>query len=142
MLRKLLFLCGLFAVLGNAFADNKITLEINGVIVQGGQVYIAIYSNEKDYKAEIHFLEFILEPENKTITRNLELPNGEYVVSVFQDTNANGKLDTNFFGIPKEPVGITNYNGKGIPGGFKKLKVPVNSKTTKITVNMGNVKED
>jgi hypothetical protein len=42
--------------------------------------------------------------------------------------------------MPREPVGITNYNGRGIPGGFHKLKVPVNNNSTRITVNMGNVR--
>jgi len=140
MFKKLLFVCILFAVVESAFAGNNVTLEINGVIVQGGLVYVAVYSNEKEYKAETPSLKFILDPVNRTITRNLELPNGEYVVTIFQDANSNGELDTNFFGIPKEPVGMTNYNGSGIPGGFQKLKVPVNNNSTRITVNMGNVR--
>ena len=140
MFRKLLFLWVLFMAVESAFADNNITLEINGVIVQGGSVYVAVYSNENDYKAETPFISFILAPANSTITRNLELPNSEYVVTIFQDVNSNGELDTNFFGIPKEPVGITNYNGRGIPGGFHKLKVPVNNNSTRITVNIGNIR--
>jgi uncharacterized protein (DUF2141 family) len=140
MFRKLLFLFVLFTAVGSAFADNNITLEINGVTVQGGLVYVAVYSDENDYKAEKPFIRFILDPVNSTLTRGLELPNGEYVVTIFQDVNSNGELDTNFFGIPKEPVGITNYNGRGIPGGFLKLKVPVSNYTTRITVNMGNVR--
>jgi len=140
MFRKLLFLCGLFVALESAFAINNVTLEINGVIFQGGRVYVAVYSNENDYKTETSSLKFILEPASSTIIRNLELPDGEYVVSVFQDVNSNGELDTNFFGIPKEPVGITNYNGRGIPGGFQKLKVTVSNNSTRITVNMGNAR--
>ena len=140
MFKKLLFLCVLFTAVASVFADNNITLEINGVTVQGGSVYVAVYSNENDYRAENPFISFILEPVNSTLTRNLELPNGEYVITIFQDVNSNGELDTNFFGIPKEPVGITNYNGRGIPGGFHKLKVPINNNSTRITVNMGNVR--
>ena len=140
MFKKLLFLFVLFVAVGSAFADNNVTLEINGVTVQGGLVYVAVYSNENDYKAENPFIRFILEPVNSTLTRSLELPNSEYVVTIFQDVNSNGVLDTNFLGIPREPVGITNYNGRGIPGGFHKLKVPVNNSSTRIIVNMGNVK--
>jgi acyl-CoA reductase-like NAD-dependent aldehyde dehydrogenase/uncharacterized protein (DUF2141 family) len=36
------------------------------------------------------------------------VPFGTYAVSVYQDENENGKLDTNFWGIPKEPVGASN----------------------------------
>ena len=33
---------------------------------------------------------------------------GTYAVSVFHDENSNGKLDTNFLGIPREGVGASN----------------------------------
>jgi uncharacterized protein (DUF2141 family) len=67
------------------------------------------------------------------------LPSGEYVVSAFQDKNGDGKLNTGIFGIPTEHVGMTNYNLKGAPGGFKKLKVPINNNSTRLIVNMGKV---
>jgi len=35
------------------------------------------------------------------------LPPGRYAVSVYQDVNGNGRLDHNFLGIPKEPVGAS-----------------------------------
>jgi len=57
-------------------------------------------------------------------------------VSVYQDSNRNGKLDTNFVGMPKEPVGISNYSGKGIPGGFDKLKAVIKNTDAVLTVNM------
>ena len=37
-----------------------------------------------------------------------DLPPGHYAVSVYLDENQNGKLDINFIGIPKEPVGASN----------------------------------
>ena len=33
---------------------------------------------------------------------------GTYAVAVFHDENGNGKLDTNFLGIPREGVGVSN----------------------------------
>jgi uncharacterized protein (DUF2141 family) len=32
---------------------------------------------------------------------------GRYAVTVVQDVNSNGKMDTNFLGIPTEPVGLS-----------------------------------
>ena len=141
MLRKLFFVCLLFLIVETSFAGNiYATIEINGVIVNGGLVYVAVYSNENDYKAETPFIKFILDPVNSTITRNLELPDGEYVVSVFQDKNSDEKLNSGLFGIPAEPVGKTNYNLKGSPGSFNKLKAPVNNNSTRLVVNMGKVR--
>ncbi len=36
------------------------------------------------------------------------IPYGIYAVSVMQDENRNGKIDSNFFAIPKEGVGVSN----------------------------------
>lgn len=37
-----------------------------------------------------------------------DLPPGTYAVSVYEDLNGNHKLDHNFLGIPREPVGASN----------------------------------
>jgi len=141
MSKKLLFLSILLLAAGSLFADNiNTTIEISGIKVNGGLVYVAVYSNENDYKTETTSIKFILDPVSGTITRSLELPEGEYVVSVFQDSNNDGELNTGLFGMPSEPVGKTNYNLKGAPGGFNKLKAPVNRNSAKLTVNMGKVR--
>jgi uncharacterized protein (DUF2141 family) len=141
MCRKLLFLCVSFFVAESLFAGNiRTTIEINGVIVNGGLIYVAVYSNENDYKTETAFAKFILQPDKTSLTYSLELPEGEYVVSVFQDTDNDGELKTGLFGMPSEPVGKTNYNLKGAPGGFNKLKAPVNGNSAKLIVNMGKVR--
>ena len=141
MLKKLFFLCVSFLAVESLFAGNiSATIEINGITVNGGLVYVAVYSNENDYKAETTSVKFILEPVSATMTRSIELPEGEYVVSVFQDSNNDGELNTGRFGMPSEPVGKTNYKLKGAPGGFNKLKAPVNSNSTKLIVNMGKVR--
>jgi uncharacterized protein (DUF2141 family) len=141
MLGKMVFgLCVFMFAGGFVFADTvQTTLEIKGIKIQGGQVYVAVYSNEKDYKNERPFIAFQMAPDRDFLTYELHLPEGEYVVSMFQDANHNGKLDRAIFGIPKEPVGISNYSGKGIPGGFHALKVSVNTGLAKITVNLGKV---
>jgi uncharacterized protein (DUF2141 family) len=36
------------------------------------------------------------------------LPPGTYAATVIHDENANGKLDTNFLGVPKEAYGVSN----------------------------------
>ena len=36
------------------------------------------------------------------------VPDGSYAVSVYHDENANGRLDSNILGIPKEGVGASN----------------------------------
>ncbi|HEY1872489.1 MAG TPA: DUF2141 domain-containing protein [Chitinophagaceae bacterium] len=49
---------------------------------------------------------------NKAVVVFDNLPEGEYAISVYHDENDNKKMDTNFFGIPKEGVGASN-NARG-----------------------------
>ena len=141
MLKKALFFCISLWVVQNSFADNiQTTIEINGVVINDGLVYVAVYSNENDYKNEAAFVSFVLQPDNTVLTYSIELPEGEYVVSAFQDRNNDGRLNTIIFGIPTEHVGKTNYNLRGVPGNFNRLKVPVNNSSRRLIVNMGRVK--
>ena len=43
------------------------------------------------------------------------LPAGTYAISLFQDENGNGKLDTAVFGIPTEKYGFSN-DAQGVMG--------------------------
>jgi uncharacterized protein (DUF2141 family) len=128
------FFTAFFAM--NVFAGNcQIFIEITGVRINGGKINAKVFSTEKEYKKDLPFASFVLESRNTIITHTLDLPEGEYVIALFQDTNNNGKLDRNFFNIPKEPIGLTTYKG-GIPGNFDKQKITVNKNTGKITLQL------
>jgi uncharacterized protein (DUF2141 family) len=120
-----------------AYADAGIKIEIHNVIINGGKIYIGIYSNETAYrnKKPDKILEF--ESIKDIIIAEINLPEGEYVMDAYQDTNNNTRCDLGLFNIPKEPIGMTNYNG-GIPGNFNKLKIAINNKTENIIINLYN----
>jgi uncharacterized protein (DUF2141 family) len=47
--------------------------------------------------------------KDKTASASFKvLKSGNYAVVVYHDENNNGKLDTNFIGIPKEGIGVSN----------------------------------
>ncbi|TDT68022.1 uncharacterized protein (DUF2141 family) [Hypnocyclicus thermotrophus] len=115
----------------NLFANNYIiNLRINNIYKNKGNIYLKIFNSKKSYKRDIPLKQFILSSDNNEISKKITLPNNYYLFSVFQDINNNKKLDKNFLGIPKEPVGLSNYNGKGIPGGFDKLKIYIDKNST------------
>ena len=45
---------------------------------------------------------------NQCVVTFENIPSGIYAVSIFHDENDNGKMDTNFMGIPKEDYGCSN----------------------------------
>jgi uncharacterized protein (DUF2141 family) len=122
------------------FANDNITfiLEITGVEVNRGQIHVRIFSNDMDFRNDHPNFTFILESDSLVINHVLVLPEGEYVFSLFQDTNNNGRLDTNFLGIPREPVGISNPR-RGIPGNFHRHRISVNNYTNRIVINLERV---
>lgn len=108
---------------------KKLTVQITNVTSEEGQIILAIYNSSENYDKRIAFQEVKLKPEIDTVIFETNLPDGEYLVMLVHDINNNGKLDTSFIGMPKEPVGLSNYDGKGIPGKFKKHKFSVNENT-------------
>jgi uncharacterized protein (DUF2141 family) len=42
------------------------------------------------------------------LTTTFDVEPGDYAVLVHHDDNDNDKMDTNFIGIPKEPIGLSN----------------------------------
>lgn len=133
-----LIIFGVF-IIGNITANEvSFTIEVQGVTVNGGTIYGAIYSNNNTYRNSQPEFTFSGNPTNNILNFTLQIPEGEYVIQVYQDVNNNGRLDFGLFGIPREPVGITNFNGRGIPGNFDRHKVTINN-GTKIIVSINRI---
>jgi len=136
-LKKILILLIFLLYSATIFSNQlNVTIEINEVLPNQGKIVIAIFNSKNGYKKKIPYKALTIDSTSTTLLVDEVLPNGEYVISMFQDKNGNGKLDTYFFGIPKEPIGITNYFKKGIPGGFNKLKIQINEDKMIIKINM------
>ncbi|MEM0939496.1 MAG: DUF2141 domain-containing protein [Bacteroidota bacterium] len=64
------------------------------------------------------------------------LDKGTYAVSIFQDENDNGELDSNFMGIPSEPYAFSNNaKGKFGPPSFEDCKFEVSRKRKEIVIS-------
>jgi uncharacterized protein (DUF2141 family) len=92
-----------------------IHVEIAGLRNDKGQVFCALYSSAdgfpKDSKKAVARVTSAISHQHAVCEFSGIAP-GTYAVSVFHDENSNGKLDTNFMGIPREGVGASN-NAKG-----------------------------
>lgn len=101
--------------------NNNLYLEILiPNIKQDGIIYIAIYDNADDYSSGDESQDImaynIIEPVFKGVySKKISLKKGVYAIKVLVDNNDNGKIDFNFFGIPKEQFGFSN-NVLGILG--------------------------
>ncbi|QQO09979.1 DUF2141 domain-containing protein [Breznakiella homolactica] len=140
MRRRFLLFCCIFGAgfyaHPQAGGAKGVVVEIHNVKPSGGTVHISVSLSEASYKNRSPDLLFEVSPADTVIRREIPLPMGECAISVYQDTNQNGKMDTGLFGIPKEPVGISNWNGSGPPGGFRKQSVTINAETAAVRIDL------
>lgn len=93
------------------FFNPVLNISFTNIKEAKGNLYIGIYNSEADFmkEEEVCFKKII--PVTATGSFSLDVPElkpGTYAVSCFHDLNNNGKLDTNFLGIPSEPYGFSN----------------------------------
>ncbi|MBX2875389.1 MAG: DUF2141 domain-containing protein [Saprospiraceae bacterium] len=100
----------LFLFLAGALsAQHTINLTLEAPIGKG-TILIAVYGSEADFDENENAIKSgkVVVSKVGTYQTTLEdLPSGKYVLALFQDVNDNGKLDTNFLGIPKEPYAFS-----------------------------------
>ena len=102
----------------SAPAENVIHVEISGLRSDKGQMLCALFSSAEAFpkkadKAVARLTAKIV--EHQATCDFSGVAQGTYAVSVVHDENANGKLDTNFIGMPREGVGASN-DAKGHMG--------------------------
>lgn len=89
-----------------------VLLELSGLGEASGDLYIAVYDAEANWLSDDTYLDkkvAIADAlEGDLVRTEVVLPPGEYAVSIFHDRNNNGELDTNFIGMPKEPIAMSN----------------------------------
>ena len=108
----------LLATLGNclivpnvgATSNSNLTVELNGLKRQGGQVCLSLFSSSQgfpDNKENALQTQCIrLEKESPKITFENLIP-GNYAVAVFHDANSDQILNLNSLGIPTEGFGFS-----------------------------------
>lgn len=90
---------------------GEIRATVHNVKPNQGRLMVALYDSEAARQADRPWAGQILPstaPELLVVFTGL--PAGRYAVAAYQDSDGNGRLDTNLVGIPTEPYGF------GMPG--------------------------
>lgn len=91
----------------NLHAQHKLTIVIDGIEQQKGNLFVGVYDESSFLKQHVYGT--ITNVNSTEITVELDsIKSGIYAVSVFHDDNGNDKLDTGAFGAPTEKVGFSN----------------------------------
>lgn len=101
----------------------ELRVAVEGLRPGGGTVLIGLYDTRDAFERAIALSDkegFLNDPqrvagialragsEPKQSVRIENLAPGRYAVITFHDENGNGRLDKNFWGVPKEPYGFSN----------------------------------
>ena len=133
----------LFALLPLCSQAADVTLEVEGLDssrLQGAMLMVAVYTEPASWLRQPQAgRRFSLDAAaNGKLTVVLkDLPDGPLAISLFQDANANGRLDMNAMGLPVEPFGFSNNAaGNFGPPQFEQAVVtPVAGTPVKVKLN-------
>jgi uncharacterized protein (DUF2141 family) len=108
---------------------GDLTVDVSAIAQNRGRVFVAVYDSADAFPTPgRQAVARVLDADSNHLTVSFKnLPPGQYAVVAFQDFNANGKLDKNFLGIPKEPYGFSNgARGTAGPPKFSAAAVTLN----------------
>jgi len=89
---------------------GTLTVQIENIQTQEGKLAIAIFDSAEEFPDATYAVQKVMHEVDDTKMTSVQfqnLPAGTYSVAIYHDVNNNGKLDTNWLGIPKEPYGFS-----------------------------------
>jgi len=106
------FLVGAALLAVSQVSAATLTVVISDIRSDIGVLNIGVYDNKNDWlgssTVQKRSLQVLGNSVGGVVTTSFKVEPGEYAISVHHDDNDNGKMDTNFIGIPKEPTGLSN----------------------------------
>lgn len=143
-LRRIIHFTAFAAALGSAVQAQAAHLLLQVKLPAGahGRVAYLLFDSPNGFpqdksKALKHgFSEPVGQSSLETIDLG-DMPPGRYAASVYLDENENGKLDSGFLGIPKEPVGASNnpHHRMGPPR-FEDCVFTMNSSNLSLSIQL------
>ena len=120
---------------------GRLTIHVVGFAHNQGQLIVNVFSKEDGFPADRHravrSITIPITNQNTGEATISDLPIGLYAVSALHDENANGQLDTNFLGIPKEPTGTSrNVKGHFGPPKFRDAVVTLGREDMTLTITL------
>jgi len=122
-----------------AFSQRDLVVEVQlNKPGAGGVLQLVLCPTEAAYDSEKGCTPAQVKAVGSVVTVTFrDVAPGTYAIKAFHDVDANGKLDTNFMGIPKEPYGFSNdAMGTFGPPTFQQASFAVGASSTKVKFKM------
>lgn len=142
-MKTFLFTLLLFFFYSNVDAQTTANIQVSVDAIEAtgeGTLVFMLFATADGFPSEAGKAKQIGRVSNYTSSATYtfsEIPAGQYAVAVFQDKNNNGQVDTNFMGMPKEPVGAYQHSRFGRPN-FTKCSFTHGSSNARLQVQLMN----
>ena len=142
MIEAALFVPAVATMLGAAGAvasptKGSVSITVSGLHSTKGALVLCLWKDKQGFpacqKSRTALRRRVAVTAPSMLVRLDDIVPGQYAVTVQHDENNDGKLQTNFIGMPKEGVGVSN-NPRGMPG-FSKSLIAITSGSA-ITIRM------
>jgi len=93
--------------------ENSVSIKINEIESTKGNIQVSVFVNQKDFENKKPYMKKVFPKKdylkNGVFQCDFNLPNGTYGIVILDDENADGQMDYNFFKMPKEGYGFSNF---------------------------------
>lgn len=138
MKKAILLVMSIFAFCTAQSQTVNIIVTVKNVKSSKGNVKVYIFNNETAFPEKTNLA---VKSVNASATKGIMqikiegITPGNYAIAVHHDENSDGKVNTNFIGIPKEATGASNgAKGKMGPPKYSDAVVAINSSTKQFTI--------
>jgi len=114
-MRYIIISIAIFLTLVSYSQINTLTVNVTNFKNNKGKVMVGVYNDANNFMKKSIYTKAGEIKANTTKVVFENIPDGEYAISLYHDENDNKKLDTGWFGIPKEGYGCSN-DAKGNMG--------------------------
>lgn len=87
---------------------HELRIDIENIKEKEGELIIAIFDCKENFLKKDVYNQSVSVTGSTSMNIKVKLPEGEYSIAIFHDTNNNGELDKNIFGWPQEAFGFSN----------------------------------
>ena len=134
--------CAAMLIVCGGAEAAELRVVVNGVRNGDGRIMVDVYATEAKYKASAgkgggdFRIDLPARPGSVTaVIANATA--GRFGATAIHDENANGVLDTNFLGIPREGVGASNdAKGSFGPPNFADMQFSIGDGAMTITIEL------
>ncbi len=114
---------------------HELTVQVSNVNSSEGQLIVCLWRSERGFPDcnsdnAIGVQRVVVPPTERAEVTFPNMVTGEYAVSVLHDLNSDDRTETNFLGIPREPVGSSGGVIRGGPPRFDNVKFQLDKDVT------------